>query len=347
MIREIGSEFELAETAGRAARAEAPDGGDACFVFSGRTAIETVLRDAGCSGTAALPSYCCASMIEPFRKQGMQVVFYPVREENGLSVRWDEVPEDCGAILACDLFGFGPVRIPGEIADRVRRNGGAVIGDVTHSLLSENGSRPECDYLVGSLRKWFPLLSGGLAVKNRGCFREKPDAEPDEAFSETRYEAMRLKKAYLDRGEGDKQAFLSLYGKANGWLAEHYTGRAMDRRSLEILGGTDRRAVRERRIRNAEALYEGLEGCPGIRTLFPPGAMDCPLFVPVLAEPETRDRLRQALIRGGIYCPVHWPRPEEACRSNLYDTELSLICDQRYDGEDMRRLTDAVRAVLA
>lgn len=97
---------------------------------------------------------------------------------------------------------------------------------------------------------------------------------------------------------------------------------------------------REIRRRNAHVLYQALEG--QVRFLFTEDRMDCPLFVPVFL-PQGRDELRQRLIRERIYCPVHWPRPKAACSSNLYDAELSLVCDQRYTERDMERMAAVLR----
>lgn len=47
---------------------------DYTYTFSGRTAIETVLKNEIGIKKALLPSYCCDSMIVPFRKHGIKVV---------------------------------------------------------------------------------------------------------------------------------------------------------------------------------------------------------------------------------------------------------------------------------
>ena len=39
-----------------------------------------------------------------------------------------------------------------------------------------------------------------------------------------------------------------------------------------------------------------------------------------------------------IYCPIHWPKPQMGGSSALFDTELSLVCDQRYTEKDMQRM---------
>ena len=70
--------------------------------------------------------------------------------------------------------------------------------------------------------------------------------------------------------------------------------------------------------------------------------MDCPLFVPVIIKNGKRDVIRKKLVDNEIYCPVHWPHPDANCESNLYEMELSLVCDQRYGREDMQRIVDVL-----
>lgn len=40
-----------------------------------------------------------------------------------------------------------------------------------------------------------------------------------------------------------------------------------------------------------------------------------------------------------MYCPIHWPKPtilNEGNLTSIYDKELSLIADQRYNETDMQ-----------
>ena len=55
---------------------------------------------------------------------------------------------------------------------------------------------------------------------------------------------------------------------------------------------------------------------------------------------------QKELAAHNIYCPVHWPIPEQVKPAMDKDSEyiyshvLSLICDQRYDLEDMVGIVD-------
>lgn len=344
MFREIGSEFELA--AGGSACRELdwlPRRGDECLTFSGRTAIETVLLDLSRAKSVLLPSYCCDSMIEPFRQHGFHISFYDVNYDTEFRINM-EIPQDCDVVLWCNYFGFHQ-SYPHEAFRDFQQRGGVVIEDITHSLLSAVQYHSQSDYLVASVRKWFPVYCGGFSSKQEGNFRQKPEGIPPEAFLAPRREAMERKRDYIDRGNvGDKPAFLSLYGQANSWLAHAYSGLKMDEGSAQLLRHLDIEAIRGRRRENADILYEGLRQVDGLTPLFPRDSMDCPIFLPVVADGSRRAAIRQKLTEAAIYCPCHWPHPAAQCDSNLYDRELSLICDQRYSQEDMYRIIEVLIA---
>ena len=45
-----------------------------------------------------------------------------------------------------------------------------------------------------------------------------------------------------------------------------------------------------------------------------------------------------------IYCPIHWPKSEfvQDLNNEIYDNILSLVCDQRYGLDDMRRMVNVI-----
>ena len=116
----------------------------------------------------------------------------------------------------------------------------------------------------------------------------------------------------------------------------------IDTKSYSIIKHVDQEKHISQRKKNASILYEGLKNNPDMTMIFDISDMECPLFVPVFVLNGKRDFFRKKLIENDIYCPVHWPKPLESCKSNLYEAELSLVCDQRYDEEDMRRIIDVL-----
>ncbi len=336
-MREIGSEFHKIPME-NAKGISLPEMADHVFVFSGRTAIETVLKSVANHHKVLLPSYCCDSMIEPFRKAGDEIGFYDVNYYDGLKIDFT-TSDDVDIVVICNYFGF---KTPMPDLIEFKKHG-IVIEDITHSLLSDMSYHDVADYCVASLRKWFPLNCGGYCV-SRNNLLVKPYTEPKKVFLNLRRNAMMLKTNYLtNKDECKKQKFLNMYNISNDMISDIYSGTIIDNESLCFISHVDVEKVRTQRRNNAHTLYETLNG--KVNFMFPECDMDCPLFVPIIL-PGRREKIRNFLIKNKIYCPAHWPQPITNCKSNLYGIELSLICDQRYTESDMKRLASLLCEVL-
>jgi len=125
--------------------------------FSGRIAIETVLREIPMARKAVLPSYCCDSMIDPYRKIGIEIEFYSVNFYDALNIDVT-IPDDADILVWRNYFGCSTM-MP-EVTDFLRL-GGFLIEDITYSLLSKRLYDPQSRYIVASVRKWEPINCGG------------------------------------------------------------------------------------------------------------------------------------------------------------------------------------------
>lgn len=332
-MREIGSDFHW--EASSAPAHSLPEA--AVFTLSGRTALALALEDlGGAPGTALLPDWCCRSMVEPFRAAGYAVEFYPAGSSGP-----PPIPDRCTVLLRCGYFGYARSWV-WETPTEFRRRGGVVIEDITHSLLSAHPAHGDSDYLVASLRKWGPLLSGGLCVKPGGRLKPTRLIPPSEEFLIQRRQAMELKAQYLRDGDPAKKAlFRELFDQSGRWLADHWVGAAMDEVSVQLFSRWDVEQMRRRRRDNARILHDALAASDRVRHLWELCPGDCPLFVPVEVPGGGRDELQRRLAEQRIYCPVHWPRPQ-GCQNRLYHTELSLVCDQRYTADHMKRIIEVI-----
>ena len=324
-IKEIGSEFHTMSF---------ETGSGICFprkgslTFSGRTALESVLKEIPSAKTALLPSYCCDSMIEPFRRAGILVKFFDVNYTDELAIN---MSDNADILLWCNYFGF---------RSNIPDFNGIVIEDITHSLFSDVSHHSQSDYLIASIRKWEPIICGGY------CSIETHGQPPSDTFIKIKSDAMNLKAKYLvDLNEKDKDIFLSEFNKCNHWLSDNYSGLDIDSYSRKYISLVNIEQQKKIRRRNAHVLYEGLQ--KKLDFLFLEEQMDCPLFVPIVfSNSEQRAYVVKKLVEAQIYCPTHWPHPNANCQSNLYDKELSLICDQRYSEEDMKRIVSVLLNIL-
>lgn len=319
MRTEIGSEFWSVPTGKENHLFSA----ETKWFLSGRSALCAILKENKFQ-TALLPDWCCDSMIKPFLDCGMKVAFYPAL--SGFSGM------DADVALVMDYFGYTKTSPVGAFR-------GAIIRDVTHSILSEI-SYEDADYYFGSYRKWAAFYTGGFAW---GFKKPVSYENENEHYVSLRKEAMERKNAYI-MGETDDKGYLSLFSKAEELLEETGVFPA-DARDVELAKAFDVLSVRKQRRKNAEILLDAFSDIAVFPAL---KEEDCPLFVPVCVP--NRDALRKRLIEHEIYCPVHWPvssyhQISEKTQA-LYQNGLSLVCDQRYTEADMHRMVKVIRKFL-
>lgn len=306
------------------------------WYLSGRSALNAILDDIlqrkECK-TAYLPSWCCDSMIKPFLAHGIKVSFYPIYfDDNNHLVQWIDDVFDSDMILVMDYFGFH--NHPALNCDSI------IIRDVTHSLFS--GITTKADYIFGSLRKWAGFWTGGFAWSKNGKLASYDSTEETNPYIIARKKAMCQKADYLKFGQGDK-SYLTLFQKAEEWLDSCNQPHGATNHDILAVQKLDIAFIRKKRRENAEFLLKSLHALSFVDELKDD---ECPLFVPVFIKDGNRTKLRQFLIDKKIYCPVHWPVSKfhnlTPQTRQIYDEELSIICDQRYSLGDMERICSSI-----
>ncbi len=271
--------------------------------------------------TAAMPAWCCDSMLLPFLEEGIEVKFYQ-----------NELPE-ADVALVLDHFGFSSTMDTASFR-------GVLIRDLTHSIFSEK--KTDADYYFGSLRKWAGFWTGGFAwgFKNPVSY----EAAATELL-QLRDRAMKWKAQYI-QGDTEDKGYLSLFSKAEELLENIGIAPAAER-DIALAECLDVDFLVKRRRENARQLLDAFSDIAVFPRL---SEKDCPLFVPILVPDGKRNALRSHLIQRQIYCPVHWPVSEYHSLNEeqrfLYENELSLVCDQRYTCEDMQRIIFEIKAFL-
>lgn len=329
--REIGSEFwsQYEATNRQHKKNEA-------ILLSGRTALKFIIDDIYHRKKVhkvLMPSYCCDSMIVPFIQSDIKVSFYPVHQDA------IEIPEehDADIVFLIDYFGYC-LKQNSFVASREKQKGRIIIYDSTHKLDGNPMVETYADYSFCSYRKWF-FCNYANAIRHNGVFENACKPKSNEAYVRLRNDAAYEKSKYITGIIGNKEEFLAKFRTAEELLDTDYIG------YLGTPVNFDMQEIISRRRENADFLLTALNDIPQLkpwRSELQPE--DTPLFVPILLDPKIRDELRRYLISKQIYCPIHWPRTSHQTMDNeLYDTALSLICDQRYDMTDMARMVDVIK----
>jgi len=328
LYHEIGSEFwDVPNTHGN--NEIFPE--NAQWFLSGRSALQGIVKKLDGCRTVAMPSWCCESMIKPFLSAGIEVLFYPVEWNGGLT---QKIRLDADALFLMDYFGYV------DFSPQLEGYRGTVIRDLTHSLFSAVYS--DADYYFGSLRKWCGVWTGGYAWAKEKNVMFCADEMDDLGYSALRKQAMEVKQKYI-QGAGEK-LHLPLFAQAEELLDTVGIIPASERDVLAAKA-LDVDKIKSRRRKNAQFLREAFADW----LVFPKmNTTDCPMYVPVMVPDGKRDALGRFLIQNKIYCPIHWPvsvhHKLQASEAFLYQNELSLVCDQRYTENDMGRMVKTIKA---
>lgn len=340
MITEIGSEFTNSplQTEGNNLSSILPN---QINLLSGRTALSTILDDIlsrDINKRVYVPSYCCGSMLEPFIRKSFDLEFYRVETSNegDFTIKYD-FNHGCDVVLVLHYFGYYQ-EIVDDILKKEKR--AIIIQDITHSIFNENGFSSHVDYWFCSLRKWTGVPGIGLAWKKGSWYQIPRLIVKEPAFVAYRKSAQKLKQRYLETGIIDKSDGLdyrSLFRVAEEKLDISFENYSADFESVQIMEFLNIEYIKRKRKANANYVYSRLleEKNNSYQLIFEFNATrDTPLFVPIILADRVREKALKMLISEKVYTPQHWPIssyiPAEMHKNELYNREISLICDQRY-----------------
>lgn len=331
MIKEIGSEFWNAPITEHNNNIFPTD---THWFLSGRSALSAIIANLSECKTVAMPSWCCDSMIYPFVKAGFEVKFYPAYFDN----EFIQKPNfDCDVLFVMDYFGYTLKPLDLSCYN------GIVIRDITHSALSNEYN--DADYYFGSLRKWCGILTGGFAYSKNGKKISDTKLENFE-YVNLRKQAMLNKEQYINNGEIGNKTYLEIFEKAEKCL-ENTGVFSADNNDISLTKKLDINKIKSKRRENAKVLMNAFSDYLIFKNL---NENDCPMFVPIFVPNGKRDALRKKLIEEKIYCPIHWQISEyhniDKNAEYIYNNELSLVCDQRYDIDDMARIVKTINEFI-
>jgi len=286
-----------------------------------------------------IPSYYCSDVVESLARIPIQIRRYPC---GPLGTGPLPVALDGDVLMRVNYYGWG-------IPDPEHTFGGPVIEDHTHAPWGAAGS--DADYSFASLRKTLPLPDGGVVWSPRSLPLPSP-VPPHTAHEqavELRLAAMALKAAYLSGAGIEKDAFRELDREAEERIALGHPS-PLSAYSEVMLSRLPIKAWSEIRTENHHHLRSELAGAPFVTVLGPERPTSPPVAVLQVASECSRDALRAALIREGIYTAILWPIPSgtEARRPEDVEfsrTTLAVHVDARYTLDDMTRVARTIRAL--
>ena len=313
------------------------------WTLSGRGAIALTLKDLEDRGISHvhLPAYLCESIIAPLEALKVGYSFYPV--DRSLVAHPD--PPTGAATFVINYFGWLNPALHNPPAE-------PLIEDCCQAMLS--GWQPSSStskYIICSPRKYAATGLGGWTNLAQAPAIPNPDAE---MFLQSSLAARLLRGQYLANqtsviDEETENEYLTELADVENFLDSHPTESEIPELGLKIIAGIDWTRVAETRRTNWLQMYDLLSAHVELLFNILPDTVVPLCFV---IRTPNRDRVRRRLAAQRIFCPVHWPLPEQVDRqkfpisADLSDTLLSLPIDQRYGTDEMNFLAEAVLRAL-
>jgi selenocysteine lyase/cysteine desulfurase len=321
---------------------------------SGRSALSLLLKIINpISKTVLLPIHICDSVMQPFIEAGYKIDFYKINKnfEPIDFIKSDEL--QFGVYVHMGYFGFLTNQSLHSYIKYLKSKNVIIVEDITHSLFSKTKHFSLNDYYVCSLRKWFALPSGGFLATNK--YINYSLLKPNEEFIKLRRNAMVMKYQYVSDEKNikkQKENYLSEFENAEKILEKNIVPRMIDDYSRQLLINNDYKEMCKKRQENFDYLLLNLSKINELDIIFKsrPDSI-VPLFFPIYFK-KGRDNFRKYLISKDIYCPIHWPKPGDAYsnisseNSKMYETIISIPCDQRYENNDMQRIIEEIKKYI-
>lgn len=286
---------------------------------SGRMALYAILKTITAIKEVHvhLPDYLCSSITRTILDLHIPFSFYHVTPDFLPDLATLAVHEN-SVVLLINYFGMVDLQ---KSVDQLKEMGTPLLILDNVQALFQVKKVKNIDYEFTSYRKWLPLPDGARVYPDvrlagvkigKNCFAEK-----------------KITGNTLKNTDASDDRILSLLKEGEEILESDYICETSEY-TRNHYNSIDFNKIESRRRLNAKCLHEGLSKLD-IPHLYKEDAV--PLFIPI--QIERRDVIRKIFFEKSIFPPVHWPFENNILNGNtnniLYKTELSLICDQRYE----------------
>lgn len=339
-VNEIGGEFEKSVNENSCQNISEMFDDDFRLLLSGRASLEFIINDILTHRkilSVLMPEYCCESMIKPFIDNGIKTFFYKTDLSRNMCIDLEVYPR-VDVVFIMEYFGFT------QNIEIINKQEELIIEDRTHSFFQYNKKNYGNDYEMVSLRKWGPI-STAVAVKKKSRFKYDDILEKAEEYLEYMDKARVLKYLYVNGNEKiEKKQFLEIFKNASEVLEKLHMNVSAESEFLPFF----KNELVDKRRNNARYLMEHIKEFAEELLYFDDlNISDVPLFVPIKVPKECRGEIHNFMITNKIYLPMHWPKSKfHNSDSEIFDEEISLVCDQRYDTDDMNRMLELIKEVV-
>lgn len=300
-----------------------------------------------------MPALCCNSMVEPFKENGYEVVYFKLNKDLTYNLK-DILLKINGSTVFVYINYFGCKALTDEQLKQINmlKKNIVFIEDKTHELkeFKENyicNGKFYPNYTLCSVRKWLAIPDGGILHTRES--NEIFLMEKDEYFSQIRKAALKIKSDYLKVGDIKlKNKFRDKLLEANYYLEIDKKIRSISESSIKILRQIDLDKILDKRNHNSNIISKKLESIKEVKYICKNRETGS-LYYPILIK--DRDRVQEKLAHKSIYCPVIWPLPEDSlgiCETSehIANNMLALPCDHRYSEYDINYICEVLKSLV-
>lgn len=215
-------------------------------------------------------------------------------------------------------------QLSNDVARQLKARYGNIIFDNIHAFFQKPVEGIDTIY---SCRKFFGVPDGGYLATDAVLEAELPlDVSKDRM------------KHILGRFEGNASDYYADF-KANDHSFGELELRSMSALTHNLLRAVDYETVRRRRNENYALLDAALGAVNSLSLHTPEGPYAYPFYCP------NGMVIKKKLAKEGIFVATLWPNVlgmEDSLEKDYAENILPLPCDQRYDGEDMKQIVQAI-----
>lgn len=280
-----------------------------------------------------LPDYLCFTIVTTVVSSRLEYDFYRLNESllpdiENIRSKVDEST----AILIINYFGMQDLSSSVSAIKKLSEKLPVIVDDVQALYSYLTSELSDIDYSFTSLRKWLPVPDGGL-MQSKNNEITTPDSV--NSFWVKKLNGLALKSMREDLKDMD-EVYLRMLEEGENMIDQFLRARGSEVTEM-VFERTDLEAVASKRRRNASIILSGLNDI-GIEPIIAPRHDSVPFFIPIVLG--NRDIVRKKLFSQSIFCPVHWPLEGLKLERGAFMAahELSIIIDQRYSIDDMRRI---------
>lgn len=307
------------------------------YYSSGRCALYHILKDTennlNKKREVLLPDYLCDSITNTVVDANFNYSFYHIKSDLHIDLECLKLCDlENKILLLIDYFGMTDLSLD---IDRIKSSAPniVIVADCVQAYYSIE--KYDADYSFSSFRKWFACPDGAIVLK-KDSSKMNSFIRDSGIWWQYKY-AGNILKEYQEFV--DDNIALRLLEKGEEELDKNYLCQ-WNSTSKKLFLNLDKKEIQRKRKENARYLHKKLVEL-NIKHVY--SDEGTPLFVPIFID--NRDEFRRAFFEEKIYTPKHWPisTKDKNGVNELYDKELSLICDQRYSIEDMEKQIKVIK----